>query len=195
MNADGDDFDALLGHELRRHVGRLQGPTPAYRQAAYRAVSTGGRTSMSLVPSLAAATSSKIAAGLATAALVVGGGSAAASAATHSTDPGVWGRTVTQAVATCKSQLAAGEHGIGQCVSAVAKEHGEDQRAAHAQSGGGSGASPNSQGNANGSANGKSHDAGDQADADHAQGKPTAAPGSLHGTPPANGHSNNSRHP
>ena len=35
-----------------------------------------------------------------------------------------WGHTVTQQVQTCKANLAAGEHGIGQCVSAVAKTHG-----------------------------------------------------------------------
>ena len=88
---------------------------------------------MPLLSTLAAAASSKAAVGLATAALVVGGGTAAAAAvATDSTDPGVWGKTVTEAVATCKSQLGDGEHGIGQCVSAAAKKHGQEQRDAHA---------------------------------------------------------------
>jgi hypothetical protein len=132
MNANGDgglDFDTLLEHELRRRVGRLRGPSPAVHQAAYHAGATGGKTTM--VSSLTAAATSKIAVGLAAAtALVVAGGSAAA-AASHSGNPAAWGRTVTEAVAACKSQLGAGEHGIGQCVSAVARQHGQSQRDEH----------------------------------------------------------------
>jgi hypothetical protein len=131
---DGEqDFDAFLERELRRRVGNLRGPSPHVRQAAYRAVALRRRKSMPVVPSLLAGASSKLAVGLATAALAIGGGTvAAAAASTHSADPTAWGSVVGDAVTSCRDQLGAGEHGIGQCVSAVARKHGEAQRAAHA---------------------------------------------------------------
>jgi hypothetical protein len=195
MNADGNsgrDFEALLEQELRRHIGKLQGPRPAFGQAAYRAVANGGKASMSVLPSLAAATSMKIVVAAATTALVVGGGSAAAAAATHSTNPSVWGRTVTEAVARCKSELATGEHGIGQCVSDTAQEHGEAQRAAHSQSGDHPEASPSPHGSGNGNSNGKSQST--EAASDQTSGKSSDAHGNPHASPPANGHPNNTRH-
>ncbi|HEY7199699.1 MAG TPA: hypothetical protein VIC57_05790 [Candidatus Dormibacteraeota bacterium] len=174
MNADDDggpDF-APLERELQRRLATLRGPSPMVRQAAYRAVATGGRAPMPIASSLVAA-SIKAAAGVATAALVVGGGTAAAAAAaTHSTNPATWGQTVTDAVASCKSQLGEGEHGIGQCVSAVAKKHGQAQRAAESQAGDhgqpGATPSPHPTGNGNGhSGNGET---------DHPGGKPTSVP-------------------
>lgn len=135
MSADsGGDFDQFLEHELQSRVGGLQGPSPAVGQSAYHSVFATGGTTMSLFSTLTAAASAKAAAGLATAALVVGGGSAAAVAATGSTDPAVWGQTVKAAVASCKDQLNDGEHGIGQCVSAVAKQKGVEERDAHSAS-------------------------------------------------------------
>ncbi len=86
---------------------------------------------MSFLSSLIAAASTKAAAGLAVAALAVGGVSVAATAATGSASPTVWGKTVTTAVATCKDPLKDGQHGIGQCVSAVAKQKGAEERAKH----------------------------------------------------------------
>jgi hypothetical protein len=136
MNADSDgglDFDELLERQLRQWVGGLLGPSPGVRQAAYRAVPATGGKRMPLLSSLAAAASPKAAAGLATAALVIGGATAAA-AVTTDTNPTTWGKIVTDAVATCKSQLKDGQHGIGQCVSAVAKKKGEEERASHAAS-------------------------------------------------------------
>ncbi|HSR25889.1 MAG TPA: hypothetical protein VLW53_20215 [Candidatus Eisenbacteria bacterium] len=135
MNTDGDgglDFDAFLERELRRRVGGISGPRPLNRQAAYRAVGTTGRRTMPLLSSLAAAASSKAVVGLAAAALVVGGGTAAAAVASDSANPADWGKTVTAAVATCKSQLSGGQHGIGQCVSAIASRKGQQERDAHA---------------------------------------------------------------
>ena len=90
---------------------------------------------MSLLASLTAAASTKAAAGLAVAALAVGGGSIAATAATGTTNPAVWGKTVTAAVATCKDKLTDSQHGIGQCVSAVAKQKGAEERAKHSEAG------------------------------------------------------------
>jgi hypothetical protein len=70
-----------------------------------------------------------VAAGVATLALAVAGGSVAAIATTGSPSPGVWGKTVTAAVANCKAQLRDSQRGIGQCVSDVAQRHGVQERA------------------------------------------------------------------
>jgi hypothetical protein len=129
----GFDLDHLLEQELQKNVGGLVGPSPSPAQSAYHLFAIGGK-SVSLLSSITAVASTKAAAGLATAALVVGGGSVAASAATGSTSPGVWGKTVTAAVATCKGDLKPGEHGIGPCVSAVAKQKGVQERDAHSAS-------------------------------------------------------------
>lgn len=137
MSTDSDgghDLDEFLESELRGRLGGLRGPSPEAGRAAYRAVTTTGGKKMPILSSLATAASSKAAVGLAAAALVIGGGSVAAAAATGSTDPGTWGKTVTSAVASCKAKLADGEHGIGQCVSAVASRKGQEERAAHAAS-------------------------------------------------------------
>jgi hypothetical protein len=64
--------------------------------------------------------------GFAVAAFAVVAAAAVTEAAiTGSADPSNWGRLVTQQVATCKAALATGEHGIGQCVSAFASQHGQ----------------------------------------------------------------------
>ena len=45
------------------------------------------------------------------------------------------GADVTAAVAKCKAALAAGQHGIGKCVSAVANKHGKAVSAAASANG------------------------------------------------------------
>ena len=75
----------------------------------------------------------KAAIALAVAVLAIGGASAGAAAATGSLNPVVWGKTVISAAATCKDQLKDGAHGIGHCVSQVAKQKGAEERAAHSQ--------------------------------------------------------------
>ncbi len=53
-------------------------------------------------------------------------GAATEVALTGSVNPANWGQNVTQAVQTCKDTLrASGTRGIGPCVSAIAKQHGE----------------------------------------------------------------------
>jgi len=124
-NAGGEfDLDDQLERELRSQVGGLRGPNPAVSQSAYHAFAAGGNKMT---------WKHRAVAGLAAAALAVIGGAVAAAAATGSTDPGVWGETVTQAVTTCKDNLKDGQHGIGQCVSAVAKTHGPAERAQHSE--------------------------------------------------------------
>ncbi|MHB8508949.1 MAG: PT domain-containing protein [Candidatus Dormibacteria bacterium] len=131
-DGDGLDLDKLLEKELHRQVGPLNGPSARVAQSAYHAAFLTGGT-MTPLATLAAMASSKAAAGLAVAALAVGGGSAAVASATGSSNPAVWGKTVTAAVATCKSQLTTGIHGIGDCVSKVAREKGAEERAAHSK--------------------------------------------------------------
>jgi hypothetical protein len=64
----------------------------------------------------------------------------AAAAVTGSTNPQVWGQYVSDAVSTCKSQLGSGQHDIGKCVSAVARQKGAQERNQHSN---GHGASQN----------------------------------------------------
>jgi hypothetical protein len=67
----------------------------------------------------------RLLAGSASALLLMGGTAmAAAAASTGSVDPTVWGRHITEAVASCRSDLTAGQAGIGQCVSAIASNKG-----------------------------------------------------------------------
>jgi hypothetical protein len=160
MNTDNDfDLDSQLEHDLQWHVGQLSGPSPRVSQSAYEAAflkaSRPGFRS-----SLASAVSSKAAVGLAVAALAVGGGSLAAAAATGSSDPGVWGKTVTAAVDQC-TDLSNGISGIGDCVSKVAKQKGAEARADHPRGNsaqdhptGPPTGTPASRGNGNGRANG-----------------------------------------
>jgi hypothetical protein len=77
---------------------------------------------MSLLSGLPAIVASKAVTGFTVATLAVAGaGAVTATAATGSPNPAVWGKTVTAAVTTCKNDLKDGVHGIGPCVSAVAK--------------------------------------------------------------------------
>src|SRR5947209_1964098 len=118
------EFDDLLEQELERSVGHLQGPgTECYQSAYYKAflVRCNRRSAISVLPIAGFANA---AAGLGAAALVAGGGVVVAIASTGSADPGVWGKTVSAAVASCKDQQTEGQYGIGQSVSAVAKQKG-----------------------------------------------------------------------
>lgn len=74
-----------------------------------------------------AALAAKLATGFAVAALAAAGaGVAGEVAVTGSLNPNDWGQQVKQQVATCKDTLrASGVRGIGQCVSAFAKQHGD----------------------------------------------------------------------
>src|SRR5215472_13634798 len=58
----------------------------------------------------------------------VGGGTAAAAAS------GAFGQQVKAHVESCKDALAKGVHGIGECVSDFAQQHGAQQRQQHSQS-------------------------------------------------------------
>jgi hypothetical protein len=82
----------------------------------------------------------------------------AAAAVTGSANPQAWGQYVSDAVSTCKSELTGGQHGIGQCVRAIARQKGSQERNQHS----------------NGNGNGKAHAT--------PKGRPTGVPGG----PPSN---------
>ena len=127
-----------------------------------------------------AAIAVKAVTGFAVAALAAtAAGAATEVAITGSVDPTVWGQQVKQTVATCKDSLrASGTRGIGQCVSAFAKQHGktvsDEHRASNARENHGNG---NGKGNGNGNGNGKDKNK------DHGQPghKPTTTPGAVNG--------------
>lgn len=119
----------------------------------------------------ASALAVKAATGFAVAAVAILAAAAVTEAAiTGSADPSNWGRLVTQQVATCKAALKTGEHGIGQCVSAFAKQHGDTVSDQHASG--------------NGNANGHDKDTGDDTNS-----------GNGHGNGHANGHGQTSHKP
>ena len=105
--------------------------------------------------------------GFAVAAFAVLAAAAVTEAAiTGSADPANWGQQVRHQVIACKTALATGEHGIGQCVSAFASQHGQET------SGRASGARLNhGHGNANGhdKAAGESKDNGNGKGNGHGQ--------------------------
>ena len=126
------NLDDLLEQELERSLGHLQGPRAHFYQSAYYRAFCAEGDYRSAFSSPRVAALAKVGVGLGAAALVAGGGVVVAIASTGSADPGVWGKTVSSAVASCKDQQT--EHGIGQCVSAVAKQKGEQARAVNSAS-------------------------------------------------------------
>lgn len=145
---------------------------------------------MAIRTSILAALGTKAAAGGAVAALVAGGAVATA-AVTGSTNPMNWGQQVVQKVQDCKDDVrtsqsasaASASRGIGQCVSAFARQHGEQQRAEHSK---GTPGSPNAnpgRGQA-GTAPTRGNGSGTVEAGDHSQGhaSPPASPGpTTHG--------------
>ena len=117
----------------------------------------------------------KAAAGLVAAMTLAAGGSIAA-AASGSPNPADWGRTVTSAVASCKDKLGDGQHGIGQCVSAVAREHGAAQRAAHSSAHPGTPASPAARAHESRPSPSPSAEPGGKRNGAHGQGQPGSVP-------------------
>ena len=87
---------------------------------------------MSVLAHAIAVVTSKGAIGVAVAALALGAATAATEASvTGSANPTNWGQQVVVQVNKCKAALAPGSHGIGQCVSSFAKQHGQEVSAGH----------------------------------------------------------------
>ena len=122
-----DDFDLWLKDELGKGYASFRAaPAPAgapYRSAAL-AGSPRSRAARAAMVVLAVAIGL-----LATTVL-------AAAAVTGSANPQAWGQYVSDAVSACKSELASGQHGIGQCVQAIARQKGPQESNQHSNSGG-----------------------------------------------------------
>lgn len=116
------DFDS----EIERELSRVLGPVDGASIPAWRAPASGGFMKR-ILGGTGAAIAAKLATGFAVAALAAAGAGAATEVAiTGSLNPADWGQQVKQTVATCKETLrASGVRGIGPCVSAFAKKHGD----------------------------------------------------------------------
>jgi hypothetical protein len=110
-----------IERELEQTLHRVLDPIAARPIPPRRAVH--GRSAFRTVAGGAgAALTVKLLTGVAAAAAAV---TVAGAVTTGSINPVIWGQTITQTVETCTDNLAnTGDHGIGQCVSAVAKTHG-----------------------------------------------------------------------
>ncbi len=116
------DFD----REIESELSRVLGPVDRASIPAWRAPASGGAMKR-LFGGAGAALGAKFLTGFAVAALAVAGaGVTTEVATTGSLNPSDWGQQVVQQVNTCKDTLrASGVRGIGQCVSAFAKQHGK----------------------------------------------------------------------
>jgi len=121
MNGAGD-FES----ELERELHRVLDPIAASPIPPRRAPVSGGFMNR-VLGGAGAALALKVATGIAVAAFAaVVAGTATEVAVTGSLNPSDWGQQVKQTVQTCKDTLrAAGTRGIGPCVSAFAKQHGQ----------------------------------------------------------------------
>jgi hypothetical protein len=127
-----DDFDSWLDAELDKGFARSSVRSQAGIGHYKNVVSRHRRLHQMSPAGLPLAGKAAIA--LAAATLSLGAvGAAAATAVTHSTNPQAWGQQVKAAVADCKKARTPAQHGIGDCVSAFARQHGAATRAEHGQ--------------------------------------------------------------
>jgi hypothetical protein len=132
MNAPGgDNFDRWLGQQLQQSASVHHGPRPMPAQANYRATRIPGALVLALPAKVAALVTTKAAVGLTAGMLAMGVAGAGEAVVTSSSNPSDWGMQVVQQVQKCKSALAPGAHGIGQCVSAFASQHGQQVGSDH----------------------------------------------------------------
>jgi len=133
---NGGGFDQWLEQTLQQETAGRGGPSPDAAQATYHAAYLQGGLQMSGLATAASLISAKGAAGLAVAVLAVGAaGATTETVVTGSANPSNWGQQVVKQVQTCKDALAPGSHGIGECVSTFAKQHGKQVSSEHRSSG------------------------------------------------------------
>ena len=175
------EIERELESELHRVLDPLSAqPIPARRlsgrSAALRAVlgGAGAALTMKLLTGVAVAAAAVTVTGVAT---------------TGSFNPVDWGHQVSQHVADCKKVLGEGEHGIGDCVSSFATQHGTVVASAARQHGQGNGSgSTNAHGNnpnANDRAKDKSKDHPQPSPKGNSAGDPTDPSTHPNGTPPS----------
>jgi len=157
------DLERELEQELHRVLDPIAGlPIPPRRTIRDR------RVTRALLGGVGAALSFKLLTGVAVAAAAV---TLAGAATTGSLDPNVWGQQVKTRVAECKDKLADGRHGIGDCVSSFASQHGSSVASAARQHGNG-----NQNGHGNGNANGHDKDKNHQTPKGQTGSVPTLEP-------------------
>jgi hypothetical protein len=164
MSVEGGDFERWLEQQLQNQGVKQSGPSPLPAQAQYHSAYLQGGPHMSVLAKAVTVVSAKGAIGLAVAALAIGTVGAEA-AITGSANPANWGQQVVLQVQKCKDALAPGSHGIGDCVSTFAKQHGPQVSSEHRASG----ARENSNGQPT------SHPTGPPTS--HPGGKPSSTPG------------------
>jgi hypothetical protein len=173
------DFD----RNIERELGRVLGPVESSSSIpAWNAPISGGFMK-GILGGTGAAIAAKVVTGFAIGALAAVG--ATETAITGSVNPNDWGQQVVQQVAKCKAALQTGQHGIGQCVSAFAKQHGPTVSADHRASGARTNTGDNGNGNGNGKGKGNGHGKpanpgsqgpGDGQPGDKSHGRPTPSP-------------------
>ncbi|HLQ14671.1 MAG TPA: hypothetical protein VK256_02270 [Candidatus Eisenbacteria bacterium] len=171
----GDGFDRWLEQQLQNEAAKAGGPSPVPAQAQYHVAYLQGGLHMSVLAKAVALVSTKAAIGIAVAVVAVGAAAVATEAAvTGSANPGNWGQQVVQQVDKCKAALAPGSHGIGECVSTFAKQHGPAVSSEHRAS----------EAREHRATDAREHNPGQPPS--HPTGKPTNRPsGPPNGVPPA----------
>ena len=137
-----DDFESWLSGELERGLVEETTPGGGVSVARLRAREAGRRRGRTLK-----------AAALAVAAVLVTGGVAlaAGTVVTGTPNPTAWGQQVSSQAEKCKQQLKPGQEGIGSCVSAFARQHGQQEKAEHSHGKSGAAAHGNGHGQVEGS--------------------------------------------
>ena len=126
MRSESSEGMTSFERKLESELHRLLDPMKAGQAVpTRRVVARPGRGLRKLLGGAGAALGVKVATGFAVAAVAATAAAAATEVATTcSLSPADWGKHVSQQVATCKSELAAGQSGIGACVSTFANQHG-----------------------------------------------------------------------
>ncbi len=147
------DLERELEQELHRVLDAVSGmPIPPRRTVQAR----GGLRA--LMGGTGAALTVKLLTGVAVAAAAV---TVAGAATTGTLNPSVWGQQVSEKVETCKAKLANGDHGIGDCISSFASQHGAAVASAarhHGNDNGSGNGNSNGNGSSNGNGNGHPRD-------------------------------------
>jgi hypothetical protein len=165
------DFD----REIERELDRILGPVDAQTIPAWRTPASGGFMKR-ILGGTGAAVAAKLLTGFAVVAFAAAGAGAATEAAiSGSLNPMDWGQQVKQQVATCKDTLrASGVRGIGPCVSAFAKQHGDQVSDSHQASN-----ARDNHGN-NGKGKGKGNGSDNSQAGNKTHGRPTTVPPTTH---------------
>jgi len=164
------DFDGEVERELTRVLDSVdRASIPPWRSPAQLG------TVKRIAGGAGAAVGLKLVTGLAVVAFAAAGVEAVT---TGSVDPTVWGQQVKQQVATCKDALGQGEHGIGQCVSAFAQQHGQQTSDQHQNSNANQNHGNDGQGNSGNTGKGKGQGNGPQTGHENSNGhgKPSSLP-------------------